>query len=310
MQTFLEAHKPLECDYDEFRLNYINSLNLHNHTLENLFLYFSLENHIKKGRVHFYYSAVFINDRRRFKWFINDVPDFCDIFDLSLIPDEVKNKTSFYSSTEIRDKRLVKTKFKETVYHLPQIFDTKTYEEKYKNEKRSVIRKKIYNRIEYPFKYLQRPELNFEVQDITETLLPKIETLHKDWCDYKLNDPKTFKMMFSSNRYYRCLQQSFISNHLNQSNWYRRAFFLNGELIAVRQCLIQNDTSYDIGFFGRFWGIPSNMMNYINTLCMSELLERGVIYHNCGNEMDKNLKRFKEHYPTIERFGYKYNFVK
>lgn len=310
MQTFLEAHKFLECDYDEFRLNYINSLNLHNHTLENLFLYFSLEGHIKKNRVHFYYSTVFINDKRRFKWFSNGVQNLSDIFDFSLIPEEIRKKTSIYSDIEQKSSQLIKTKFKETVYHLPSIFDPVTYEKKYSGEKRSVIKKKIYNRIEYPFRFLQKPELNFEVQDITELLLSDIDVLHRDWCEYKLNDPKTFKMMFSTNRYYRSLHQSFTSDYLKSSDWYRRAFFLDGELIAVRQCLIKGDTSYDIGFFGRFWDIPSNMMNYINTFCMAELLEKGVEYHNCGNELDKNLKRFKEHFPTVERFGFKYNFVK
>lgn len=308
MQIFLKTHESLECDYNEFCLNYLNSFHLHNHTLENLFLYFSLEDHIIKNRVHFYYSTIFINDKRRFKWFSNGVESLVDIFDFSLIPDEIRRKTSIYTDIEQKSTQLIKTKFKETVYHLPSIFDPTTYEKKYSGEKRSVIKKKIYNKIEYPFKFLQRESLGFSISEITESLLPEIDILHKDWCEYKLNDPKTFKMMFSSNRYYRSLQQSFSSDYLKASDWYRRAFFLDGKLVAVRQCLIKGDTSYDIGFFGRFWDIPSNMMNYINIFCMAELLDRGVIYHNCGNELDKNLKRFKEHYPTVERFGYKYNF--
>lgn len=311
VENFLEVHKPLESDYSTFKENYINQNRLHNHTLENLFLYFSLEDHIKKGRTHFYYSMVFINDRRRFKWFINQSDlDIDHIFDFSLLPIEVKNKMSFYSDSELISEQLVKSKFKETVYDLEKVFDPNTYREKYKSESGLVIRKKIYNRIEYPFKYLLRPELEFRVVEITPILLSSIEQLHKDWCEYKLADPKTFKMMFSSNRYYRCLVQSFTSEFLNKSNWYRKAFYLGDKLVAVRQCLIQDDTSYDIGFFSRFWDAPSNIVNYINTYCMKDLQNLGVKYHNCGAEMDKNLGVFKNHFPNEPRYGFKYNFKK
>lgn len=311
VEHFLELHKPLESDFGEFERCYLNPNNLHNHTLENLFLYFSLEDHIKKGRVHFYYSIVFINDRRRFKWFINQSDLEIDrIFNFNLLPIEVKNKMSLYSDSELTTDILVKSKFKETVYNLRKVFDPNTYREKYKNESGSVIRKKIYNRIEYPFKYLARPELAFRVVDITPGMLLEIEGMHEDWCEHKLADPKTFKMMFSSNRYYRCLEQSFTSPFLSKSQWYRKAFFLGDKLIAVRQCLIHGNTSYDIGFFSRFWDAPSNIVNYINTFCMKELMDLGVEFHNCGNELDKNLKRFKEHFPSEERVGYKYNFKK
>lgn len=311
MKEFLDKYKFLECNYEEFKDLYENINNLHNHTLENLFLYFSLEDHMKKERIHFYPSMIFFNDRRRFKWFIN-ASDFKidNLFDFSLIPIEVKNKMSFYSDSELISDQLVKSKFKETVYDLDKVFDPQTYREKYKNEKLSVQRKKIYNRIEYPFKYLLRPELQFREVDITEEMLPEIEKLHKDWCEYKLNDPKTFKMMFSSNRYYRCLVQSFTSEFLNKSVWYRKAFYLGDTLIAVRQCLVKGDTSYDIGYFSRFWDAPSNIINYINTYCMKQLQNQGVKWHNCGCELNRDLKKFKEHFPCTERIGYKYNFQK
>lgn len=311
MEKFLDKYKFLECSFEEFIETYLNINNLHNHTLENLFLYFSLEDHMKKGRVHFYPSIIFFNDRRRFKWFINvDSLQIDRLFDFSLIPDEVKKKTSFYSDSELISDSLVKSKFKETVYEIDRIFDIESYRSKYKDKSNHYIRKKIYNRIELPFKFLSKLELEFRVVDITEDLLPEINQLHSDWCHFKLNDPKVFKMMFSTNRYFRCLQQSFTSEYLKKSNWYRRAFYLGEKLIAVRQCLIIDDTSYDIGFFSRFWDAPSNIVNYINTFCMRELQLRGVKFHNCGNELDKNLKMFKDHFPYIERFGYKYNFKK
>jgi len=311
MQEFLDKHKELECDYEEFKKSYENVNHLHNHTLENLFLYFSLEDHIKKGRIHFYYPIIFFNDKRRFKWFINASNLEIDkIFDFSLLPVEIKNKMSFYCDSELISDQLVKSKFRETVYDLDKVFDPETYREKYFKEKQSTIRKKIYNRIEYPFRYLARPELQFREVDITEEMLPEIDKLHKDWCEYKLNDPKTFKMMFSSNRYYRCLVQSFSSEFLNKSVWYRKAFYLGDKLIAVRQCLVKGDTSYDIGYFSRFWDAPSNIINYINTYCMKQLQNQGVRYHSCGNELDKNLALFKNHLPNEHRIGFKYNFKK
>ena len=308
IELFLLQHQKLESSFQDFQIFYTNPSKLHNHTLDNLFLYFSLEDHMKKGRVHFYYSSVFINDRRRFKWFCNGTELIDSIFDISLFTTEERNKMSFYSDTELLSDLLVKTKFKESVYNLDNIFNPQFYYKKYEGKSTSYIKKKIYSRIEYPFRFLQR--VNLDIRDITELMLPKIYDLHKEWCEFKLNDPKTFKMMFSSNRYYRCLQQSFTSQYLCTSNWYRKAFFLEDRLIAIRHCLIQGDTSYDIGFFSRFWDIPSNIVNYINTWCMRDLQNLGVKYHNCGNELDKNLKKFKEHFPTEERFGFKYNFKK
>lgn len=309
VEVFLEKHKEFEIDFDTFFGLFVNSFDLHNHTFENLVLYFSLEKHMAKGRVHFYPGIVFFNDRRRYKWFISCIVDSIDkLFDFSCLSSKVKKKMSFYSAFEFKETELIKSKFKETVYNLEAVFNEQTYFEKYRDLKRSDIKKKIYNKINYPFSYLARPELQFRVEDITEDLLPEIEDLHKRWCEHKLADPKTFQMMFSSNRYYRCIEESFNSPLLKESKWYLKAFYLGQILVAVRQCLLKGDTSYDIGYFSRFWDCPSNLINYINTYCLLSLQQLGVKWHSCGNEMDKNLKRFKEHYPFEERFGWKYNF--
>jgi len=308
VDLFLEKHIDEEISFNLFYIHFQNFLNLHNHTFENLVLYFSLEKHMLRGRVHFYPGMIFFNDKRRYKWFIYVSQFRIDIFDFSMLSQKVKKKMSFYSAYELEPNDLVKSKFKETVYDLMKVFDKQSYYEKYKGLKRSNIKKKIYNKIDYPFNYLARPELQFRVEDLTEDLLPEVEDLHKDWCEHKLADPKTFQMMFSSNRYYRCLQESFNSPLLRNSVWYRRAFYLGEKLVAVRQCLVKGETSYDIGYFSRFWECPSNLMNYINTYCLLDLQQMGVKFHSCGNEMDKNLKRFKEHYPFEERVGWKYNF--
>jgi hypothetical protein len=311
IQSFLEEHRELECGYEDFVKYHNNNRGLHNHTIENLILYFSLEDHIKKGRVHFFPGILFINSKRRYRWFIFlDGLELGSFFNISIFTPEIRKKMVFYSAYELLDSCLVKSKFKETVYHLNDVFNPEIYFQRYRGLKTSEIKKKIYNRIEYPFRFLQRPELQFRCEDVTVEMLPEIEKLHKDWCDYKLADPKTFKMMFSTNRYYRCLYDSLYSPLLEDSVWFRKAFFLADKLVAVRQILVKDDTSYDIGYFSRFWECPSNLINYINTYCMKELQNMKVKFHNCGNELDKNLKRFKEHFPFEERIGYKYNFEK
>lgn len=308
IDDFIKEHKHFECSYLEFSKEYVDENSLHNHTLENLFLYFSLSRFIEKNKAHFYLSLLFLDDKRRYKMFINVPEGFLldEFFNFSSLSEEEKKKFSIYSNNKIESNHLIRSSFKETFYKINDIFSIDVYKERYGER----WRKKFYNKAEYPFRFLLKEDLMFSSRDIEEGDLEEVRILHKEWCDFKLADPKTFKMMFSTNRYIRCLEESFQSDYLNKSNWYRKGFYINNKLIAVRQCLIKRDTSYDIGFFSRFWDIPSNMINYINTYCMKDLQDRGVIYHNCGNEMNKNLKKFKEHFPSYEKIGYKYNFKK
>ncbi len=305
MNNFIERHTFEEINFDEWKNFYQNPLKLHNWTLPNLFLYFSLEKFILKSKVHFYPGIVLFDDKRRYKWFIFYPLNLSEYFDFSLLSEEVKKKTVFYSSFPLEDDFLTKSKFKETIYEISKIFDFQPYLQRYGDIK--VAKKKYYNRVTYPFKFIEKLE-DFQIRDLEESDLEEVFYLHKRWCDFKLNDPKVFKMMFSSNRYYRCLEESFRSSYLSQLHWFRKGFFYKGRLVAVRQCFIDGDTSFDIGFFSSFWELPSNLINYINTWCMKSLEEGGVKFHNTGNELDKNLALFKHHLIHTEKYGYKYNF--
>lgn len=313
IKRFLEDHKYFECTFDVFVQYHENCLNTHNHTVENLFLYFSLENQISKGRVSFYPGAVFINDNRRYKWFITE-KSFLKYFDFSNLSPEVKKKMIFYSPIVLEDYKnfkLVESKIKECVYTLSEVFDEDSYYSKYKGKTVKEIKKKIYNRFVYPFKFLQREELGFRVEDLQSHHLPLIEELHASWCKIKLDNPNTFKMMFSSNRYNRCIKEAVEGTSLQKSRWFKKAFFIGDKLIAVRLCLLVYKTSYDIAFFSRFWDAPSNISNYINTWCLREMKDKhDIVQHNCGAELDKYLKQFKSHYPSIDHITYKYNFKK
>lgn len=307
IHLFLDKHQYLELPLLDCLLGLNNSRSVHNHTVQNLYLYFDLQKHIDKKRVFFYPGCVFIVDNRKYKWFIFDLSEFPDYFDISLFDISIHKKILFYSSFRLKNDLLVESKLKECVYNLEEVFNEDTYRLKYKSK----ASKKIYNKIKYPLRYLQTDK--FRVEDITEQHLDVIESLHKDWCNFKLNDPKVFKMMFSSNRYNRCIRESLVSSSevLSITRFFRKAFYWENRLIAVRLCLLVNKTSYDIAFFSRFWDVPSNLILYINTWCLKSLKEDyRVDEHNCGMQLDKNLEMSKHHFPNQTRITYKYNFIK
>lgn len=308
---FREDNKHLEVTLEEFFESHTNVYSIHNHTLENLFLYFDLDKHLDKDRVIFYKNALWIVDNRKHKFFIFDHGNFLCILNTSKIED--KKKFIFYSSVYQSHfkERFVESKLKEGVYDLPKVFDENTYFEKYKGRTQGEIRKKIYNRLKYPFNYLEKQKERFQVVDMTEDLIPMMETLHKSWVDYKMNDPKTFKMMFSSNRYNRCIKLMFNHPFLKREDFFCKVFYWDNTPVAIRQCLIKEidgqKVSFDIGFFSLFWEVPSQLILFINCWCLRELKNLGVVEHDTGMLMDKNLTVAKDHFPSTHRVTYKYN---
>lgn len=305
---FCESNKHLECSHEEFLSMFQNTRNAHNHTIENLYLYFKLDYHLQKNRVLFYPGALLIVDNRKHKFFIYDNSLLLECLDISKLPVDLYKKVIFYSSVEQNNLPEVyeKSKLKEFVYNFDEIFNEDTYREKYKGESGKKIRKKIYQRLVYPLNVLSK--LNLECRDITEQDLDEIvESLHKEWVDYKMDDPKTFKMMFSSNRYNHCIRLMFNHKFLKRENFYCKVFLLDGKPIAIRQILIKGENAFDIGFFSKFWQCPSNTILYLNFFVFNELKELGVKTLNCGMELDKHLKMSKNHYPGQELIVYKFN---
>lgn len=304
--NFLNLHDNLRISFDDFVTKFSNKRGVHNHTYENLFLYFDLEKHLSKNRVAFFDCAALIIDNRKHKLFIFDTPDFLTRFDFSMFDHEtLKKKFIFYSSEPQTDSHFSNDKLKEYVYNLDEVFDEATYYEKYADRSTKDIKKKIYNKIKYPFLFLQK--FNFRVEDITEAHLDSIKNLHDEWCEKKLADPRTFKMMFSTNRYDRCINAMFNSNYLKRDNFYAKAFYLDDKLIGVRQCLLTNDTrAYDIGNFNAFWEIPSQMGLYLNVYALKDMKDNhDVKTFNCGMESSKSLAVAKHHFPGRELITYK-----
>lgn len=307
---FVTQHSEKQISIEEFLKTHKNINSIHNHTWQNLFLYFDLEKHLKKNRVVFYPGVVFILDNRKHKFFIFDQPTFLKDFDFTMIPTDLYKKVIFYSSTEQEEPGIfLKSKLKEFVYDLDKVFDEQTYYEKYRDRTPKEIKKKIYNKIIYPFKWLSKPEFEFRVEDVTQDHIPAIEELHKKWCDAKIADPRTFLMMFSSNRYQRCIKMMYESSYLKRDQFFAKAFYLNNELMAIRQCALVGDRSFDIGFFGNFWSSPSQFLLYLNAYCLASLNgDYKVAKHNTGMVMSGSLEKSKNHFPGESLITYKYNF--
>lgn len=306
----VNSNQHLEVELEDFFLNQTNLYKIHNHTIENLFLYFDLDKHLQKNRVVFYKHAILILDNRKHKFFIYDDSKFLSQYNFESITEDLKKKFIFYSSSVqvFSDSKFISSKLKEAVYNLDEVFSEETYFRKYEGRKHSEIKKKIYNRIKYPFNFLENNKSKFRVEDITEQHLEEMEKLHFDWVEFKLADPKTFKMMFSSARYNRTIRLMFNHLLMNRQDFFAKAFYWEDKLIAVRQCLVKDITSYDIAFFSRFWEVPSNLILYINSWCLKELKDNYKIQeHNCGMVLDKYLTLSKNHFPSQSRITYKYN---
>lgn len=304
--SFIDKNKEKEISIDEYVESHSNLEHIHNHTLENLFLYFHLERHLEKNRVVFYKGAVFIVDNRRHKFFISDTPNLLEELDFSSLVDlKIRKKFTFYSSHGEKIEGLTVGKSKESVYNLPYVFSEESFFEKYPNLLRGKIKKKIYNRLKYPFSYLEKH--NFKSVDITEENLEVALNIHKQWVDFKVNNPDVFQMLFSSNRYNKALEKMFLGKGLlDRKNFYAKIFYFDGEPIAVRQVLLKGKYSYDIGFFSTYFNLPSNVVNYISTYSLNELRELGIKFHNTGMKFDKKNNISKSHFPSEDKIIYSY----
>lgn len=312
--NFREANRHLECTLEEFFESHSNTYAIHNHTLENLFLYFNLDYFLEKDRVVFYKNAVWLVDNRKYKFFIFDHGNFLCVLNTSPITDELKKKFIFYSSVwqgHVKQ-RFVESKLKEGSYDLTKVFDEEIYLEKYKDRSRSEAKKKVYNKLKYPFNFLEKNSDKFKVVEMSGDLVTMMEGIHKQWVDFKMSDPKVFKMMFSSNRYNRCVKLMFNHSFLKREDFFCKMFFWEGKPIGVRQCLVKEidgeRVSFDIGWFNLFWQVPSQLIFFINAWCLRELKDvYGVTKHRTGMLLDKHLSMSKDHFISEHIITYKYN---
>lgn len=181
-------------------------------------------------------------------------------------------------------------KFKELCYDFNEVFNPENYPSA----------KKRHQRIKYPFTWVEREGYRLEVLRGKE---PSIAALHDEWVQRKIDDPKTFKMMFPGKRYLNCVERAACD-----ANSYRIfGVYADMLLVAVRVIGMGGGNAYDMAFFGRFWDLPSQAMNYFNIWILKELYEEGVQHFNCGCFLNKSLHQFKAHYPHHELTSFAYS---
>ena len=304
---FREDNLKFETSLERFRDSFSNARAIHNGTYENLFLYHRLQEFIEKDKVVFYMDGVWLLNNLKHKFFINDNPHFIEAFDWTSVSPDVYKKIVIYTTVQQENFSLsgaVESKQKEVTYDLKEVFEYDTWAKWFSDLPNKKAKKKFYNRVVAPFKLL---DSRFEVKDIEVDDMPVIEQIHKEWVDVKLADERTFKMMFSSNRYNRTISMMFDSPYVSRDKFYAKLFFWEGKPVAVRQILVDNGHGYDIGFFSRFWEVPSQLINCINIWCMKDMMENNITTLNAGLAASTGMKVNKHHFPHTQLTSFKYN---
>lgn len=224
---------------------------------------------------------------------------------------QLQKEAPIYSKVQLDlEKRTV---VKEIAYDFDQVFDPLSY----KN------RKKRYNKLIYPFNYLTKNGYHIEIAQSSD--FKQIETLHTKWVQYKLNDPRTFKIMFPQKRYIQVCEKAQLSSgvvnkektlfDLKQESKLNPIYVMlvikkEDNIHGVRVVSIERNCAFDLAFFG---GVdsPSQLMNYFNIASLKYLYQNNHIrYFNTGMHLNKNLRTFKTQYPYIEVHSEMYGRIK
>lgn len=153
-------------------------------------------------------------------------------------------------------------------------------------------RKKRYNTIIRPFNWSSKN--NLVIDQLDKNHLFMVEQLHDKWVDLKLNDPKTFKIMFPTKRYIKCFYHS-----LENKNYISFGAFLEGQLVSVRVLYLVEEWAYDLAFFTDY-SQHNFLTGFVDILILDKLKGLGVNYLNRGVELNKGLKQYKTQYPHFE----------
>lgn len=194
--------------------------------------------------------------------------------------------------------------FDEICYDLHHVFSPEAY----------ANAKKRHQHLVYPARWIESRgiDVGFAIsRDVDRAL-----ALHDEWAKRKLDDPKTFKMMFPGARYSRCVELSAVDKR-------KRGMFADSsiprphmivanrgdEIVGVRVVWTQPKKAevYDLAFFCNTWteGL-SQLSNYVEMLSLDLLRRAGFRTFNCGAALNKHLKAFKCHVPhnTVRCYTY------
>ncbi len=206
------------------------------------------------------------------------------------------------------------TQFPEVTYNLDVVFDPKSY----KNAK------KRRQHLSRPFKWLDKH--GFTISHITADDYDDVIALHDIWTEKKLADPTTFKIMFPTGRYKRCIDIAtekqrytrdsggFESSIINLLPSEYRVFVVKDKdrkVVAIRVLSVQGKDAYGLAFFGDTWSTPSQLMHFADVVTLKMLMdEDGITYVNCGASLSSNLKSFKSHIPCSILTSWRYKRIK
>lgn len=119
-----------------------------------------------------------------------------------------------------------------TIYTLPE---NKTDEKWYSIKEVAIniqdaLTDKMYDNPKKFRKLLSRVNRHIECTPTCASDMQELRLVHDKWVEDKLNDPKTFKMLFSTNRYIRCAEFSFQ----NPDEYYLLTLRHDGKIYGFR----------------------------------------------------------------------------
>lgn len=223
-----------------------------------------------------------------------------------------KRKTFVYVSTRVDKKRLNSFQregpvyslnklplqnqkiFTEIAYNLDVVFDPRSYKSA----------KKRHQRIKYPLSWLVKNEITCE--EINLLNFKQIQQLHDDWVHYKLEQESTYRIMFPTKRYIKCCELALENRYGDLQSF---VFKKRDKVLVVRVIYRKGNNAFDLAFFGNAKNAISQLMNYCDVYSLSKLREQEVKIFNCGAELNKNLRVFKQHFPSFKIESYMYTRI-
>ncbi len=194
--------------------------------------------------------------------------------------------------------------FKEVEYDLDAVFNDTSYPNTDKRKKA----------IRAPFKKLK--DWGVTSEDLSEKNIEQVKDVHEKWVEYKLNLPGTFRMMFSTARYFRCCKLCieppkkvglFGKSFEVQPRYLGRLYRIDGKPASVFVSSIQETTAYSLAGFSLSWDVPSQFTHHTMIDFMKWLYSLGITTVNDGSSLNKGLSTFKHHYPYKTKISYMYS---
>ena len=180
--------------------------------------------------------------------------------------------------------------FHELAYNLDAVFDKASYPNA----------KKRAQRLQQPFKQLARDGV--VIRSARQSDLPGINELHKDWVNFKMAQPATFKMMFPKRRYMNCIR---IALERPKDYVVIVASYAD-RIVGARALFLRSGRAFDLACFSATWDMYSNFSEHFAIAAMRALHQTGIHTLNCGASLHKQLSAYKTHWPhySVESFAY------